>query len=126
MRAFGLLDTQLALILVNATFVLPFAVVILRQTFLDLPLELEEAVLVDGGTYRTAFVRVALPLAAPSIAATALISFAFSWNEFLFAITLSSRDSLTIPVFIAGSVDTRGVQFWFMAVRPSSRWCHRS
>lgn len=117
MRTLGLLDTQLALILVNATFVLPFAVVILRQTFLDLPLELEEAVLVDGGTYRTAFVRVALPLAAPSIAATALISFAFSWNEFLFAITLSSRDAITIPVHVAGAVDTRGVQFWFMAVR---------
>ena len=61
--------------------------------------------------------RVALPLAAPSIAATGLISFAFSWNEFLFAITLSSRDAITIPVHVAGAVDTRGVQFWFMAVR---------
>ena len=117
MRTLGLLDTQLALILINATFVLPFAVVILRQTFLDLPIELEEAVLVDGGSYRTSFLRVALPLAAPGIAATGLISFAFSWNEFLFAITISSRDSITIPVHVAGAVDTRGVQFWFMAVR---------
>ena len=117
MRTLGLLDTQLALILINATFVLPFAVVILRQTFLDLPIELEEAVLVDGGGYLTSFLRVALPLAAPGIAATGLISFAFSWNEFLFAITISSRDSITIPVHVAGAVDTRGVQFWFMAVR---------
>ncbi len=117
MRSLGLLDTQLALILINATFVLPFVVVILRQTFLDLPIELEEAAMVDGGSHATAFFSVALPLAAPSIAATGLIIFAFSWNEFLFAITLSSRDAITVPVHMAGAVDTRGVQFWFMGVR---------
>lgn len=117
MRTLGLLDTQLALILINATFVLPFVVVILRQTFLDLPVELEEAALVDGANHGTAFFSVVLPLAAPSIAATGLIVFAFSWNEFLFAITLASRDSITVPVHMAGAVDTRGVQFWFMGVR---------
>ncbi len=117
MRTLGLLDTQLALILINATFVLPFVVVILRQTFLDLPMELEEAAMVDGGDHWEAFFQVALPLAAPSIAATGLIIFAFSWNEFLFAITISSRDAITVPVHMAGAVDTRGVQFWFMGVR---------
>jgi multiple sugar transport system permease protein len=116
-RFLGLLDTQLALVLINATFVLPFVVVILRQTFLDMPIELEEAVLVDGGGYLTSFLQVVLPLAAPSIAATGLIIFAFAWNEFLFAITLSSRDAITVPVHMAGAVDTRGVQFWFMGVR---------
>jgi multiple sugar transport system permease protein len=117
MRTLGLLDTWLALILINATFILPFVVVILRQTFLDLPVELEEAALVDGATYFGAFSRVALPLAAPAMAATALIIFAFAWNEFLFAITISSNNSITIPVHMAGAVDTRGVQFWFMATR---------
>ncbi len=117
MRWLGLLDTQIALILINATFVLPFAVVILRQTFLDLPVEIEEAALVDGANHITTFLIVALPLAAPGIVATGLIAFAFSWNEFLFAITISSRDSITVPVHVAGAVDTRGVQFWFMAVR---------
>ena len=117
MRWLGLLDTQIALILINATFVLPFAVVILRQTFLDLPVEIEEAALVDGASHITTFLLVALPLAAPGIVATGLIAFAFSWNEFLFAITISSRDSITVPVHVAGAVDTRGVQFWFMAVR---------
>ena len=52
-----------------------------------------------------------------ALRATGLIIFAFAWNEFLFAITISSRDALTIPVHMAGAVDTRGVQFWFMAVR---------
>jgi multiple sugar transport system permease protein len=117
MRSLNLLDTHLALILINATFVLPFVVVILRQTFLDLPIELEEAALIDGAGHFGAFWRVALPLAAPSMAATALIIFAFTWNEFLFAVAISSDKAITVPVHIAGAIDTRGVQFWFMGVR---------
>jgi multiple sugar transport system permease protein len=117
MRALGLLDTHLALILINATFVLPFVVVILRQTFLDLPVELEEAALIDGANHWGAFWRVALPLAAPSMAATGLIIFAFAWNEFLFAVAIGSDKAITVPVHIAGAIDTRGVQFWFMGVR---------
>jgi multiple sugar transport system permease protein len=117
MRAVGLLDTHIALILINATFVLPFVVVIIRQTFLDLPVELEEAALVDGAGHFGSFWRIALPLAMPAIAATGLIIFAFAWNEFLFAIAISSKQAITIPVHMAGGVDSRGVQFWFMAVR---------
>jgi multiple sugar transport system permease protein len=117
MRALGLLDTHLALILINATFVLPFVVVILRQTFVDLPSELEEAALVDGASHWGAFWRIALPLAAPTMAATGLIIFAFAWNEFLFAVAIGSRRAITVPVHIAGAIDTRGVQFWFMGVR---------
>ena len=117
MRALDLLDTHLALILVNATFTLPFVVVILRQTFLELPLELEESAFVDGADYWTTFSKIVLPLAAPSIAASGLIIFAFTWNEFLFALTLSSKEAITVPVHMAGGVDSRGVQFWFMAVR---------
>ena len=116
-QTLGLYDTHLALILINATFILPFVVVIVRQTFLDLPVELEEAAFVDGASFLQAFVRIALPLALPAVAATGLIIFAFAWNEFLFAITLADRDARTIPVHMAGAVDTRGVQFWFMAVR---------
>jgi len=117
MRVLGLLDTHIALILVNATFILPFVVVILRQTFLDLPFELEEAAIIDGATIFQAFYKIALPLALPSVAAAGLIIFAFAWNEFLFAITLTSQKAKTIPVHMAGAVDTRGVQFWFMSVR---------
>lgn len=117
MRSLNLLDTQLALILINATFILPFVVIIMRQTFSELPVEMEEAAMVDGAGPIRAFFLVALPLSVPSLVATGLITFAFSWNEFLFALTLSSRDAVTIPVHMAGAVDTRGVQFWFMGVR---------
>jgi multiple sugar transport system permease protein len=116
-RSLGLLDTKLALILINATFILPFVVVILRQTFLDLPVELEEAALVDGASHFGAFFKVALPLAAPAVAATGLIIFAFVWNEFLFASSLGITETKTMPAHMAGAVDTRGVQFWFMATR---------
>ncbi len=115
--ALDLLDTRAALILVNATFILPFVVVIVRQTFQDLPIELEEAALVDGGSHFVAFFLVALPLALPAIAAAALIMFAFAWNEYLFAVILTIKEAATMPVHIAGGVDTRGVQFWFVAVR---------
>jgi multiple sugar transport system permease protein len=115
--SFDLLDTRLGLILVTATFILPFVVVICRQTFYDLPIELEEAALVDGASHFDAFLRVAVPLAMPAIAAAALIMFAFAWNEYLFAVILTIKDAATMPVHIAGGVDTRGVQFWFVAVR---------
>ena len=116
-RSLDMLDSKTALILCNATFILPFVVVILRQTFLDLPVELEEAALVDGASHWQAFLRVALPLAAPAVAATAMIIFAFAWNEFLFSSSLGITETKMMPAHMAGAVDTRGVQFWFMATR---------
>ena len=117
MRVFKLLDTRLALIIVNTTFNLPFVVVLMRQAFLDLPIELEEAALVDGAGFFTIFWKISLRLAAPSMVAAVLIVFAFTWNEFLFALTIGSVHVRTIPVLMSGAVDTRGVQFWFVAVR---------
>jgi len=116
-RNIGLLDTPYALILINTTFVLPFVVVIMRQTFLDLPVELEESAMVDGASYFGAFMRIALPLAAPAAAATAMIIFAFTWNEFLFSSSLGITQTKMMPAHMAGAVDTRGIQFWFMATR---------
>ncbi len=106
MRTLGLLDTHLALILVNATFIMPFVVVILRQAFLDLPVELEESALIDGADHWGAFWRIALPLVAPAIAATALIIFGRAWNEFLFALAIAAKGAITIPVHMAGTAGT--------------------
>jgi len=117
MKAANLLDTRLGLILAYTTFNLPFAVIIMRQIFKELPEELEEAALVDGYSRWGAFFKVAIPLAAPALASTGLICLAFAWNEFLFALVLASRDAVTMPVVIAGAEHARGVQFWFIATR---------
>ena len=116
MREFGLLDSVLALVLLNATFTLPFAVIILSQTFRELPRELEEAAWVDGASHLQSFLSVVLPLALPGLAATWVICMAFSWNEFLFALSLTSKSAIPMPVIIAGAEHTRGVQFWFVGV----------
>ncbi|MBI4639299.1 MAG: carbohydrate ABC transporter permease [Candidatus Tectomicrobia bacterium] len=117
MKTFYLLDTRTALVLANSTFTIPFVTIIMRALFKELPEELEEAALVDGYTRFAAFRKIVLPLAAPGITAVSFIALAQAWNEFLFALTLVSRDAITIPVWLAGSETTRGVQFWFIATK---------
>lgn len=97
-----LLDTKLALILVYAAFTLPFTIWVLTLYFRSLPSEIEEAALVDGCTRFGALRHVVLPLAAPGLAAIAAFSFLFSYDEFLFALLItSSPASKTVPVMIA-------------------------
>lgn len=89
------------LVLCYATTAIPFCVFMLKGFFDSLPKELEEAVLLDGGTRFDAFWRVALPLARPAIAVTALFSFLTAWNEFILAATFMSRpQSYTLPVML--------------------------
>ncbi len=117
MKTFHLLDTRLALIITNATFTIPFAVLIMRDVFKELPVELEESAWVDGASRFGAFWRITLPLAAPAIAVSAVLCFAFSWNEFLFALILTYKNAQPITVLIAGVEHTQGIQFWFVATR---------
>jgi multiple sugar transport system permease protein len=117
MQNLKLLDTQLALILTNATFTIPFGVLIMRDVFKDQPREMEESAWVDGASRLQSFWYIALPLAAPAAAAAAVICFAFAWNEFLFALVLTYKNALPITVIIAGVEHTQGIQFWFVATR---------
>jgi multiple sugar transport system permease protein len=117
MQTLKLLDTHLALILANATFTMPFAVLIMQDVFRELPKELEESAWVDGASRFQSFWHIALPLAAPAVAAAAVICFAFSWNEFIFALILTLKDAQPITVVIAGVEHTQGIQFWFVATR---------
>jgi multiple sugar transport system permease protein len=116
-RAVHLIDTHLALILANATFTMPIVVLVLRDVFKDMPIEIEESAQVDGASHLQAFWYVALPLAVPAIAAAAVISFAFAWNEFLFGLILSYKEAIPITVVIAGTEGTRGIQFQLVATR---------
>jgi multiple sugar transport system permease protein len=117
MRELRLLDSVWALILLNATFTLPFPVIILSQMFRELPVELEDAAQVDGASRFQTFYQIALPLIAPGLVAAWIICLAFSWNEFLFALALTTKSAIPMPVIIAGAEHTRGVQFWFVGVR---------
>jgi multiple sugar transport system permease protein len=117
MRQINLLDTVWGLILLNATFTLPLPVIILSQMFRELPIELEDAARVDGASRFQAFTQVALPLVAPGLVAAWILCLAFSWNEFLFALSLTNKSAIPMPVIIAGAEHTRGVQFHYVGVR---------
>jgi len=117
MRSLKLIDSLYALILVNVTFVLPFAVIIMREIFRGIPGELIDAALVDGASYWQIFRKVALPLASGGLVATGIICLAIVWNEFIFALSLSYDRAVVMPVVIAGSEHTRGVEFWYIGVR---------
>ena len=116
-RQFNALDKVSTLIVLNTTFNLPFAVIIMSQLFKELPIELEQAAMVDGYSRIGAFFKVALPLSTPGLVATGIICLAFAWNEFMFALIMAQRNAITLPYIISGASDTRGIQFWFIATR---------
>jgi multiple sugar transport system permease protein len=113
----GLLDHLPTLIVVYAAMNLPLVVWLLRDYFQDLPIEIEEASLVDGSSRYGAFFRVALPLAVPGIVVAFLFAFVFAWNEFLFALTLTIDQAKTLPVQLAGNVTLRGPRYWDIAAQ---------
>ncbi|ACU34770.1 carbohydrate ABC transporter permease [Actinosynnema pretiosum subsp. pretiosum] len=106
-RTLGLFDTWPGLILPYTTFALPLAIYTLSAFFREIPWELEKAAKMDGATPGQAFRRVIAPLAAPGVFTTAILVFIFCWNDFLFAISLTSTESSrTVPValsFFTGS-----------------------
>jgi len=103
-RTLHLLDTHLALIIANTIFSLPFVIWLLKGFFEDLPAELEEAAMIDGATIFGAFRRVALPLVAPGLVVTALFSFIFTWNEFMFALLLTRSNVRTLTIIVPSLV----------------------
>jgi multiple sugar transport system permease protein len=101
-RALGLYDTYLGLIIPYLTFALPLAIYTLVAFFREIPWELEQAAQVDGATPWQAFRKVILPLATPGVFTAAILVFIFAWNDFVFAITLTSSDSArTVPAALA-------------------------
>ncbi|WP_350283532.1 carbohydrate ABC transporter permease [Nitrosomonas sp.] len=101
-RITGLYDTWLGLILPYMTFTLPLAIWILAAFFREIPWDLDKAARIDGATTLQSFIRVMVPLAAPGVFTTAILVFIFAWNDFLFAISLTSTDNArTVPAAIA-------------------------
>jgi multiple sugar transport system permease protein len=101
-RSLGLYDTWLGLIIPYLTFSLPLAIYVLVAFFREIPWDLEQAAAVDGATPFQAFRKVIVPLAAPGVFTAAILVFIFAWNDFLFAISLTSSDaSRTVPAALA-------------------------
>ncbi|MGD8494966.1 MAG: carbohydrate ABC transporter permease [Gemmatimonadales bacterium] len=102
LRALGLINTYPGLILPYMTFAMPLTVWLLVGFFRQLPRELEEAAMVDGASRLRAFREIILPLALPGLATTAILTFVYSWNEFLFALSFTlGPERHTVPVAIA-------------------------
>jgi multiple sugar transport system permease protein len=98
LRRLGLLDTYIALIAGHATFTLPFATWLLTSYMDGIPIELDQAAMIDGATRAQALLRVVLPLAAPGVVAVAIYLFITSWNEYLFALMFSGQRVRTVTV----------------------------
>ncbi|HEX2907668.1 MAG TPA: ABC transporter permease subunit [Phototrophicaceae bacterium] len=95
----GMINSHWALILTYPTFLMPFATWVMMGYFRSIPVELEEAAMIDGANRLTAFWRITLPLAAPALLSVTLFAFTNAWNEFLFAFVFITSDSLkTLPV----------------------------
>ena len=106
-----LTGSYLAIILAHTTFNLPIVIWMMRSFFEELPPELEEAALVDGAGRFGAFWRIAIPLASPGMAATAVLCVIFSWNEFLFALVLSGQNTETVPVGVSSFIGSVSIDW---------------
>lgn len=115
-RDVGLIDTRLGLILIYTAFNVPFTIWMMKGFVDEVPAEYEDAAMLDGYTRLQAFRKFTLPLLVPGIAATAVFSLIFSWNEFVFAIFLTSSDDVrTAPPAIAGLIGGTTIDWGLVA-----------
>lgn len=115
LRGFGLTDTYAGLILTYVAYGLPFAIWLLVGFFQELPHEIEEAATMDGTTYLQRFRLIVLPLARPALAVTSVFVLIYAWNEFLFASILTSFNTKTLPVVMAGYISDKGIEWGQMS-----------
>lgn len=110
-RVIKWVDTYQGLIVLYATFNLPFVVWMMRTYFKDVPVEIEESARVDGCSRLRVLWNITLPLAVPGLIATAVFTFIFTWNEFLFALVLTRTNVVTLPVALSGYFGVQSA-FW--------------
>jgi multiple sugar transport system permease protein len=114
-KELALLDTRIGLILLYTLMVLPIVIWIMRDHFNGIPVELEEAALVDGLSAWGAFARIVVPIALPGMVAAFILCLILSWNEYFFAALLTSTDAKTLPVMVASQTGSQGINWWSMA-----------
>jgi multiple sugar transport system permease protein len=114
-RELDLRDTLTGLIMLYTLMVLPIVIWIMRDQFESIPLELEEAALVDGLSTWGAFMRIVMPIALPGMVAAFVLAMILCWNEYFFAALLASTNSSTLPVMVASQTGSQGISWWSMA-----------
>ena len=115
MKNLGLIDTKIALIIMNTSFNLPLVIWIMIGFFQGVPNEIIEASKIDGCNMWQSFSQVVLPIIKTGLIAAAILTFVATWNEFLFAVILSINRAKTLPVIIAGFITDRGLDWGPMA-----------
>ena len=115
-KSVGLLDTHLALIITYATANVPIVVWLMFDFFDGVPKEIEESAQIDGATRFAILFGIVFPLVAPGLVATSLLVLILSWNEYLFALFLTTANAQTLPLLVAAQNATRGPQWWNMSV----------
>jgi len=114
-RELALLDSTIGLVMLYALMVLPIVIWIMRDQFSTIPIELEEAGLVDGLSVWGVFMRIVLPISFPGMVAAFILCLVLSWNEYFFAALLTSADAKTLPVMVASQTGSQGINWWSMA-----------
>jgi multiple sugar transport system permease protein len=114
-KELALLDSRVGMIMIYTLMVLPIVIWIMRDQFGSIPIELEQAALVDGSTTWGAFLRIVAPIAAPGAVAAFIISVIICWNEYIFAALLTSTTAKTLPVAVASQTGSQGINWWSMA-----------
>ena len=114
-RSMGLLDTRTALVVANMSFVVPYATWMIKGFIDALPTDMEEAAQIDGASRLRAIWDIVVPLILPGIATAAVFCFVVSWNEFFYALVLSRRDAVTLPVALMSTRTDQGDAWEVMA-----------
>ena len=114
-RELDLLDTHIGMILIYTLTVLPLVIWIMRDQFNAVPIELEEAALVDGASVWMSFFKIVLPIVLPGIASAFILCLILCWNEYFLAALITSTDAKTMPVMVASQISSQSIKWWNMA-----------
>lgn len=110
-RKLHLIDTHISIVIMHLTIILGFGIWMMRSYFMDIPYDLEQSALIDGCTYFQAFTKIIIPLAGPGISTTAIFSFNYSWNEFLYALILTGAKTKTLPLGVYNWVSYESIDW---------------
>ena len=119
-RELNLLDTHIGMILLYTLTVLPIVVWLMRDQFNAVPIELEEAALVDGASVWVSFFRIVLPMVLPGLASAFILCLILCWNEYFLAALITSTYAKTMPVMVASQISSQSIKWWNMASISSS------